>query len=64
MGTIVHYIKATGVQQESIDAVVQAAKPTTFAMWAKTVLGLLPNDFSTKPVHVFFTLWNKNSSWL
>lgn len=53
MGTVIHYIKATGVQQESIDAVVQAAKPTTFAMWAKTVLGLLPNDFSTKPVDVF-----------
>lgn len=53
MGTIVHYIKATGVQQESIDAVVQAAKPTTLAMWSRAVLGLLPNDFSTKPVDVF-----------
>lgn len=50
-GLVTHYLKSVGVTEDAIKNAV--ANATSFATWAQALCGLLPADYSTRPVDLF-----------
>lgn len=55
LATLIHFIKATGVTEETMKTMLQTNKPETFTAWVSLMLGLIPNATEMNiPVDIFF----------
>lgn len=58
MFSVISYLKAVSVEPQSIDKVIERAKPQNFVQWFNAVTSLLPKDLSKYPIDIFLH-WGK-----